>query len=281
MDQQLKAFFRQWADFIVIIFNPWVLTLLLPIAYLTYQTSAIQNDPLISTILSVMIAVSSGLLGGIIANKWSALNDESVLSARGRSAVRSLKLLLMNITAIERRVIEYTHRTKNNPSQTETSVLYLEEIAVKCRTLQEEVINSIENWTDIVPEANITTQIGIITELHDTIRVKEEEKRRLEDNLEEAGKQSAEEAEKLRLALQQKEQELIQTWAELRRQSNQTFGGAALGTIYSGQPISGGGSIIYDAPPISSQGKTSINFASSPTVVQSSKKPPIEPPTST
>lgn len=213
-----RALIKQWQSFLSIILNPWVIILIIPTGFLMYQAS-VQTNQTITTILSLLIALSSSLLGGVIANKWSAINDESVLNARGRSAVRSLKLLLINIAAIERRVLEYLSRTKDNKTTMDIAAIYLEEVSLKCRTLQEDVINSIENWTDIVPEADIKTQIGIISELRDQIQVKEDERLRLSDDFEETKKKSKEEGEKLLLLIQQKEKELNEAKNELRRRS--------------------------------------------------------------
>jgi SMC interacting uncharacterized protein involved in chromosome segregation len=45
--------------------------------------------------------------------------------------------------------------------------------------LQKETISSIESWTDIVPEADINTQIGVISDLNNLLSDKEEQLKRI------------------------------------------------------------------------------------------------------
>lgn len=47
------------------------------------------------------------MLGCIIANRWAQMNELKVLIARGRSAIRSLQLILLNIYKLENRTKEY------------------------------------------------------------------------------------------------------------------------------------------------------------------------------
>src|SRR5262249_41165089 len=44
-----------------------------------------------------------------------------------------------------------------------------EEAITSCTMLSEETIGAIENWTDIVPEADIKSQIGVVTGLQDKL----------------------------------------------------------------------------------------------------------------
>jgi len=57
------------------------------------------------------------------------------------------------------------------------------EISRFCVLLAEEAGNSIENWTDIIPEADLKTEIGVITGLADELIDKENEFEVLQEEL--------------------------------------------------------------------------------------------------
>lgn len=88
------------------------------------------------------------------------------LVARGKSAIRSLKLILLNISNIENRTKDYISRLDSENKEYKLIKSNFEEVIEKCNILEEEIISSIENWTDIIPEVeNIKTQIGLISDM--------------------------------------------------------------------------------------------------------------------
>src|SRR6266496_913526 len=54
-----------------------------------------------------MISIFSGLAGAILASRWSEANETSVLTTRGKAAIRGLNLLLVNLTSSEARTCKY------------------------------------------------------------------------------------------------------------------------------------------------------------------------------
>lgn len=165
MKDNLKSLKNRWLTFLKIIGDPWVVVLLICVLSLVVSSSLFTISETTKNILVVIISVVSSLLGGIFAKRWSDLNEENLLIARGNSAIRNLKLLLLNIGQIEKRITIYISRLKKESCDYELTKTYLEEIIEKCNILEEESINSIENWTDIIPEANLKTQIGIVSEM--------------------------------------------------------------------------------------------------------------------
>lgn len=92
--------------------------------------------------------------------------EEKVLVTRGKSAVRSLKLLLVSIGSLQRRIKDHIQSIDKENPQEKLMRSHFEEIEGTCGVLEEEGISSIEDWTDIIPEvANLKTQIGTITEM--------------------------------------------------------------------------------------------------------------------
>jgi len=155
---------EKWYHFFNIILDPWIIILIVLTFFFILSSNFITQEPQ-KTIFSIILSLISGILGGVFAKKWSDIFEGKLIITRGISAIRSLKLLLLNISAIENRVFIYIKQLDKETINHEMIKTNFEEIIEKCNILEEEGLNAIENWTDIIPEANIKTQIGIISDL--------------------------------------------------------------------------------------------------------------------
>jgi hypothetical protein len=162
--KQAGPLLGRWRAFRTVLFDPWNLILLVSSAFFFFIGQEKLPGPT-NALLQTLLALCTGVLGGRITNDLASLAGHSVLEARARVAVRGLKLLLRNTSALEARIERFAaeeDHIRNNPAVTLRN--YEEAIAI-CRLLQEETVSSIENWTDITPEANIGSAIGEITSL--------------------------------------------------------------------------------------------------------------------
>lgn len=196
----------QWVDFVAIVFQPTVIILVILIVILFYISSTQSNARFTAT-LTTIISLFSGLAGSIITKRWAEMNEGTILVTRGKSAIRSLKLLLLNISTIERRVAIYIERLDKSNEEYNLIKGNYEEIIDKCSTLQEEALNSIEDWADIVPDAKVASQVGLISELKLNQKNAEKEILELTARLDKAEKESTEK-KALEKQLQEKEREL-------------------------------------------------------------------------
>jgi hypothetical protein len=158
----------RWKAFGAIIFDPWALLLILSNIFLANKLVS-QSDVIVVTTLTFFVALFSGILGGIVAKRWDDVTEEKVIVTRGKSAYRSLQLLFNRLIYLEKRVLIYLHRfnDEKNKKQITPEVLktYFEEVIDECLSLEENVINSIEDWTDILPNAEIKAVINLIRDL--------------------------------------------------------------------------------------------------------------------
>src|SRR2546423_14380026 len=76
----------EWSIFIGVICNPWllilvVLTIILIICSVRLNTPAgpVPNTGALQAFLAVMISIFSGLIGAIIASRWTAAGETRVL----------------------------------------------------------------------------------------------------------------------------------------------------------------------------------------------------------
>jgi len=147
------------------------------------------------------------LIGAILASRWAAVGETSVLITRGKSAIRGLKLLLLNLSSAEKRAVEYLKNLANEPEPEVVKFSYEETIG-RLQSLQEETTNAIEEWQDIIPEANITTQIGVISQLKTELADRSAAVQDARQALTEAQQASAEEKKALQKRLEEREK----TW---------------------------------------------------------------------
>jgi len=203
----------RWRRFFSVILDPWLLVLVLATALSVFEAGKAASDArtLVAALFTTLAALSAGVLGAVVTKRWEGATVERALVARGKAAVRGLKLLLAGVVDLESRACVHLSRQpkpKSN-SHPEPVTMALEEIIGRCHALAEEVVSAIENWTDIVPEADIKTQIGVISKLIETRDQLSDELRSLNDKLK-AG------ADKTELELRVVREEVGRTEKELR-----------------------------------------------------------------
>lgn len=235
--QKLK---QKWIDFFKVLFDPWVVFLLILIVGLIIISSIII-ETYIQTIITTLISIVSGLLGGIISYKWFQMTEGRVIIARGKTAIRGLKLILLNIANIEKRAKHYILSIDTENKEYKLIKNNFEEVIEKCNILEEEIISSIENWTDIIPEVhNLKTQIGIITEMKVKESKLEMEIQKLSKEIESIKTEDSDVINSLKTELNEKVIELSETKERLADSEAEIDKGVLsglTGTTYYGQAI--------------------------------------------
>jgi hypothetical protein len=229
----MESLKNRWKTFCNIVFDPTALVLiLLTIALailLTYQT-----DTKAVAAMTLILTVLAGIVGSVLSSRWKDIVDEKVIAARANSAVRNLKHLLTGLASLDRRATLFIKRCGEEDSQRSVTTEY-EEIVDRCRIIEEEVLNAIEDWTDILPEADVKTQIGVITRLNDEVESLSEKIDSLESE-KDAMKGKSEDAQKRHQeVIKELTNQLKETKSELRRKSID-FGASYTGTLSTMTP---------------------------------------------
>lgn len=218
----------RWATFAGVVFSPAVSILIVATVVLIYFSLNTPKGTVssgIEAVITVIISIFSGLAGAFISKRWSEINEGSILVTRGKSAIRGLKLLLLNTSAIEQRIKVFLNhlssaRTQSGDQHDIIKVSY-EELVERCNSLQEEAINAIEEWQDIIPEANIKTQIGILTDLKVQQLSLEQQISKSQDELAETRAQSEDDRERLTNQLKKKEGELREVKSKFQQKKHE------------------------------------------------------------
>jgi len=152
-----QTLIQRWLIFLNIAVDPWIAILSVLNAIIICMNTN-NNNSLLSLILSLLTVFSSGILGARLMKIWSDDRNENLLTGRGKTAIRNLVLLIENIGIIKKRIQIYITR-QNEEQSRKSTILSFEELIEKCNILEREVINSIEIWSDIIPDANISTKL--------------------------------------------------------------------------------------------------------------------------
>lgn len=214
----MNPLLESWKKFALVALDPISVLLIVTGGGLTIL-SVSQANALISSVLTLIISILAGIVGALWYDKWTARNAERMLLARGKVAVRSLKLLLGQVISLDDRVQVYARRLRSenlSASVTEAVIMtYFEEVIGRCGLLQDDTVGSIENWIDIVPEADVKTDIGAIRRLKEDAVQQTLEVERLRSALQESEGRSQLEQRELEARLREKESALSKLHKEL------------------------------------------------------------------
>jgi hypothetical protein len=196
----LKDLCSSWKHFITILFNPFVLILIFASYFLLVYSSR-QNDLSIISLLTILISTCTGLLGGILTKKWEDITQEKTIVTRAKSATRNLQVLLESIISLEKRVSQYQKRLLADKEKKfindEVIKTYLEEIVLECVNVEEDIINSIQDWTSILPEADLKSILNYIGKLKAEYQEVQSQLEKVNEELLSTNKRTQEETDKL------------------------------------------------------------------------------------
>jgi len=219
MKKQTKLADR-WITFIKIILDPWIIVLSIFMTLLITTSSHAENTTL-KPILIFLVAILSGLIGGIFMRKWTDLHDEILVIDRGKLAIKSLKLIYFNLVRTERRTKVYLRRLNENKSDFELIKSNIEEIVEKCKMLEEECITAIGDWSDLIGDANAKTVIANIYYLEEKKDAIKKEIKELEKEIVNNPELQGKEGEIVKNKLEQKEFEINELNAKLIRKEEE------------------------------------------------------------
>ncbi len=157
--EKLAAWFTSilagWGVFLAILFQPYVAIFLGTTVLLLFLATQVADQRVIVA-LSALASLAAGVAGAQIDRRWQALTEETVIQARGKTSVRGLKDLFRNAVSLRQRSSAHLHEIRigelNPKIAIELTRRNWEEMVDRCSLLEVQVLSSIENWTDAVPE---------------------------------------------------------------------------------------------------------------------------------
>ncbi|MBH1665523.1 hypothetical protein I5U73_10370 [Stenotrophomonas maltophilia] len=185
-----------WRRFWRLVSEPWTL-ILLAASVALFAVGQQQLEPSVTALVQILLAVSSGVLGARVTNLLETASGKSILEARGKVAVRGLKLMLVQTAAFQGRIQRFIDNRKHIETNPDLTVRNYEEAIEFCRRIQEEAASAMETWGDVVPTADLSSIIGRITEAEEQRDAGKRELEQARAELE-AAAGNADEAERMR-----------------------------------------------------------------------------------
>lgn len=147
----------QWGQFAIVMFSPLVVVLVLSAVTSIGVQARLGMGSGINAFFTVITAVLTGVAGAVIHDRWSKMRGEAVISARGRSAVRGLRLLLRHLNSFDEHhlhSVRKLHFDTDDPNRIDPlEGKIMEDVHFYLKQLRNHIINAIDEWTDFVPEA--------------------------------------------------------------------------------------------------------------------------------
>lgn len=210
-----KVNFRaRWKNFLSALFGPNVLIPLIStfiFGYLSVEASGLVSK----TISSVVMGIFASIAGAMLTKSVLDETRKGQIFTRGQSAVRGLNLILADLSALEAQLEKA--RAESSDDTNKKDFYYIKSL---CILVQRQTINAIEEWKDILPEADIIELIeSLKTKLQQTDDLREaltDVQAKLDDSKNNVSNQQGE-VEKLRRQKNELERKLRETESELWR----------------------------------------------------------------
>lgn len=149
----MKAFILKWGRYLAVLFSPDVVLSLIGAAVFGYW-AVVATDDTARTVGSVVMAALSGLAGARLSKMIIEEARAGQIFTRGQSAVRGLALILSNLGTLEAQLEKARAECKDH--QTGKDFQYIKSLVV---VVQRQAVNSMEEWKDILPEADVLKTI--------------------------------------------------------------------------------------------------------------------------
>lgn len=149
----MKSFFYKWGRYLSVIFSPDVVLSIIGAIIFGYWSTT-TADTTAKTVGAVVMAILTGVAGARLAKMIIEDSSTGQIFTRGQSAVRGLGLILTNLGTLEAQLEKA--RAECNGTEIGKDFMYIKSLAV---VIQRQAVNSMEEWKDILPEADIRKMI--------------------------------------------------------------------------------------------------------------------------
>ena len=149
----MREFFLKWGRYLSILLSPDVVISVIAASIFGYW-STIATDNTTEAVSAVVMAILAGVAGARLSTMIIEQSRKGQIFTRGQSAVRGLGLILANLGTLEAQLEKARAGCKD--SQLEKDFMYIKSLAV---VVQRQAVNSMEEWKDILPEADVLRMI--------------------------------------------------------------------------------------------------------------------------
>jgi hypothetical protein len=144
---------EQWKNFFFTIADPFSLTSV----GITVSLAIILATQEVSTngiaLLTALLSISAGISGGILQNKYEEKSEERIITARAKTATRSLASIAHAFRLIQLR-INYFIAIHEKPTKIirREVLAHFKDVLGNAELVLLQLYDSIENWQDLLPK---------------------------------------------------------------------------------------------------------------------------------
>ena len=236
----INIFKNRWGNLIFVILDPSVIILLV-ICIVLFFVSKNQTNTTMLFILTLAMSLFTGILGSVFTKRYDDIFETKIIHSKGQSATRNLQFILNSSIDLEKRIGEYLKRFSDDESTKKISKevvrTYLEEAIRNCVSIEENIVNSLLDWKDIVPEADIQEIINSITKYKEQIINQEKMLAKIAKELQDEKNQSVKEKIQLKKDKENLEKLIFNNRAQVYKESANSGINNISGSLVTGGTI--------------------------------------------
>jgi hypothetical protein len=232
---------QKWQTLLQVLLDPLVLVLsilmvsLFVVSFTQAEVPFLASNKIMATVFVILISLTSAILGGRGWQQWRDSVEEKRLVARGKLAIRNLRLLFTNLTNFENAI----RRQREGSASGEQPTGYQADMFdLSLMMIKEELIHAVEEWMDIIPEAQLKSHLVILADLDRALRASEKKLTLLQHRLQKTKGKSKKELDDLERALSE-ERTVMSQINETMRARKQILDNSILSGIFASAVMSG------------------------------------------
>jgi hypothetical protein len=159
LTNEAKQYGIQWLNLVIVLCDPPALVLSILIFLLVRHSSDTNPamDQNVLALVTILISLLSALVGARWIKRWQDLTETPLLSGRALPAVRLLKQAAGVVVTLQTSGETFFASCNGSTVSTAITKRNYEEIIKLSKLLKDDVFASIQNWHDVVPEANLNS----------------------------------------------------------------------------------------------------------------------------
>lgn len=138
---------RKWLKAISIILSPWFLISAGITGISLYLSVYYKANIPFSNTMTIAGSIFGGITGALFKDEYDRISNRNILEKKGRSAVRNIEGIRIQLRNIEAWIIEFAKRTRKQEDKRT-----LEEVNRHVATIDLNIAAGLADWVDIVPE---------------------------------------------------------------------------------------------------------------------------------
>lgn len=142
-----SRFVEKWGITLGAVLTPGPLASFAITALSLYLSIQYKSNIPFSNLMAIVGSIFGGIAGAFFKDEYDRISNKNILEKKGRSAVRNIEGIRVQLRNIESWIVEFSKRTKKQEDKRT-----LEEVNRHVATIDLNIAAGLADWIDIVPE---------------------------------------------------------------------------------------------------------------------------------